>query len=380
MARYNTVLPSTTTTTTASVDSPSQGTFTKFTGTAPYTVTIGDPVFYNGSSQTFFNATSGTVTLSFSTIGSGRFIGPGTPGNATTLAMATNATLVCYSDGVNWAVVVNVGGALSGSTLTASSTVTLSPASANVTISPTGTGTVSISPAGALTINPTTASNIDNTAIGVTTTAAGNFTSIGGTTRGTGLFTTLGANAAVTLSPANANVVMSPTGSGVVTMSPATAGTLDNVAIGGSTRRAGAFTTLASNGLTTFTQGGQGATTTDAANAVNITGGLGVSGTLYVNTLVESSSIAFKENINPITNALDAILQLTGVTYDRKDTKAHEAGLIAEDVYKFAPDLVAVDSEGKPYGIHYTKISAYLIECVKMLQAEINQLKGTGNK
>ena len=378
MARYNTVLASTITTTTATVDSPSQGIFTKF---APYTVTIGDPVLYSGASQTFYNATSGTITLSFNTGGSGKFVGPGIPGSATTQTMAANTTMVVYSDGTNWAAVVNVGGPLSGTTLTATSTVTLSPASANVAISPTGTGTVTISPAGALTINPTTASNIDNTAIGVSTAAAGNFSSIGSTTRGTGLFTTLGANAAVTLSPANANVVMSPTGSGIVTISPATVGAMDNVAIGGSTRRSGAFTTLAANGLTTFTQGGQGATATDAANSVNITGGLGVSGTLYTTALVETSSIALKENINPITNALDAILQLTGVTYDRKDgSSKNEAGLIAEDVYKHAPDLVALDTDGNPYGIHYTKISAYLIECVKMLQAEINQLKGIGNK
>jgi hypothetical protein len=262
--------------------------------------------------------------------------------------------------------------------------VSLNPASANVAISPTGTGTVTISPAGTLTINPTTAGNIDNTAIGVTTTAAGNFSTIGATTRGSGLFTTLGANNTVTFSPANANVTLSPSGTGSVTISPGTVGAIDNMAIGGSTRRSGAFTTLAANGLTTFTQGGQGTTATDATNSVNVTGGLGVSGTIYTVGLVETSSIAFKENINPINGALDAILQLTGVTYDRKDNKKHEAGLIAEEVYKFAPDLVALDEKGKPYGIHYTKISAYLIECVKTLQAEIDQLKGKnktkGNK
>jgi hypothetical protein len=384
MARYNTVLSSTTTTTTASVDSPTQGIFTKFTGTAPYTVTIGDPVLFNGSSQTFYNATSGTITLSFSTVGLGKFVGPGIPGNASTQTMASGTTLVCYSDGTNWAVVVNVGGALSGTTLTATSTVTLSPASANVAISPTGTGTVTISPAGTLTVNPTTAGNIDNTNIGVNTTAAGNFSTIGATTRGSGLFTTLGANNTVTFSPANASVTINPSGTGSVTISPGTAGAIDNMAIGGSTRRAGAFTTLAANGLTTFTQGGQGTTATDATNSVNVSGGLGVNGTLYTVGLVETSSIAFKENINPIANALDAVLQLTGVTYDRKDNKKHEAGLIAEEVYKFAPDLVALDEKGKPYGIHYTKISAYLIECVKTLQAEIDQLKGKkktkGNK
>lgn len=64
-------------------------------------------------------------------------------------------------------------------TLTASNAVTLSPASHNIAISPTGTGTVTISPAGALTINPTTASTLDNVAIGATTPKTGAFTYVG---------------------------------------------------------------------------------------------------------------------------------------------------------------------------------------------------------
>ena len=93
-------------------------------------------------------------------------------------------------------------------------------------------------------------------------------------------------------------------------------------------------------------------------------------------TLVETSSIAFKENINPIENALDLVLKLAGVTYDRKDNNEHEAGLIAEDVYKIAPDLVSLDLNGNPYGIKYTKIGAYLIEAIKTIKADIDQLKG----
>jgi hypothetical protein len=63
-------------------------------------------------------------------------------------------------------------------TLDANSTVGLSPANANVTVSPTGTGTVTISPAGALTINPTTASTINNTSVGATTASTGRFTTL----------------------------------------------------------------------------------------------------------------------------------------------------------------------------------------------------------
>jgi len=63
-------------------------------------------------------------------------------------------------------------------TLAATAAVTLSPANAAVAISPTGTGTVTISPTGALIINPTAASTINNTSIGVTTPAAGSFTTL----------------------------------------------------------------------------------------------------------------------------------------------------------------------------------------------------------
>jgi predicted acyltransferase (DUF342 family) len=63
-------------------------------------------------------------------------------------------------------------------TLDANSTVGLSPNNANVTISPTGTGTVTISPAGGLTVNPTTLGSIDNTKIGDTTRSSGKFTTL----------------------------------------------------------------------------------------------------------------------------------------------------------------------------------------------------------
>lgn len=62
----------------------------------------------------------------------------------------------------------------------------------------------------------------------------------------TGAFTATGA---ASLSPANANITISPTGTGTVTINPATAGTLNNIAIGGTTPRAGTFTALVANGL-----------------------------------------------------------------------------------------------------------------------------------
>ncbi len=118
------------------------------------------------------------------------------------------------------------------------------------------------------------------------------------------------------------------------------------------------------------------ASTTTGTGTLVVTGGVGVSGQVTCTTLVETSSIAFKENINPISNPLDIISNLMGVTYDRKDNNEHEAGLIAEEVYKVAPDLVSLDSNGKPYGVKYTKLTAYLLEAFKVLKTEVDSLKG----
>ena len=117
------------------------------------------------------------------------------------------------------------------------------------------------------------------------------------------------------------------------------------------------------------------ASSTTATGTLVVTGGVGVSGQLTATTLVETSSIVFKENVNPIENALELVMQLIGVTYDRKDNKEHEAGLIAEQVYTIIPDLVSLDDKGNPHGIKYTKLSAYLIESIKEIKNEINELK-----
>ena len=109
----------------------------------------------------------------------------------------------------------------------------------------------------------------------------------------------------------------------------------------------------------------------------NITGGnLSITSTVTATTLTETSSIMFKENIRPLENSLDVISQLAGVMYDLRDGSVKDdIGLIAEEVYKIAPSLVSLNTEGKPHALKYPRISAYLIESIKDLQIQINQLK-----
>jgi len=48
--------------------------------------------------------------------------------------------------------------------------------------------------------------------------------------------------------------------------------------------------------------------------------------------------------------------------------------LIAEDVYKVIPELVTFNDDGEIDGLHYTKLSAYLIESVKTLDEKTNKI------
>ena len=100
-------------------------------------------------------------------------------------------------------------------------------------------------------------------------------------------------------------------------------------------------------------------------------------GTLSSTIFTETSSIALKENFRPIENALEKILNLSGVIYDRKDgSQKDEAGMIAEHVNSVIPNVVGKDDQGQPATIAYQRITAYLIEAVKSLKQEINDLKG----
>ena len=156
--------------------------------------------------------------------------------------------------------------------------------------------------------------------------------------------------------------------------------TLTNKTLTSPTINAGALSgTFSGNhtksGIVTFSNNTASSSTT--TGAVIVTGGVGIGGNLFVGgALTESSSAILKENIKPIDGALNLILQLNGVIYDRKDgSRKNEAGLIAEDVFKVLPNLVQLDDEGNPMGVEYTKLTAYLIECIKELKLEIETLK-----
>ena len=112
-----------------------------------------------------------------------------------------------------------------------------------------------------------------------------------------------------------------------------------------------------------------------ASGNVNVSTNVTVTGTMTAGTVVETSSIAYKENIRSLDSTTEAILSMDPVIYDRKDgSQKNEVGLIAEEVYKIAPELVHL-KDGNPEGIKYTKLAVYLLHAIKDLKKDLDMLK-----
>ena len=88
------------------------------------------------------------------------------------------------------------------------------------------------------------------------------------------------------------------------------------------------------------------------------------------------SSRRWKTNIQPITGALDKVNALEGVYFDWKADGKHDLGMIAEDVGKVIPEVVAYEENGADAkSLDYARLTAVLVEAVKEQQREIEILK-----
>ena len=101
-----------------------------------------------------------------------------------------------------------------------------------------------------------------------------------------------------------------------------------------------------------------------------------IGGTTLADDWTIRSSRRFKTNIQPLQDALGRIEALQGVSYERKSDGKHEIGVVAEDVDRVIPEVVAHDPETHEVeGVDYSRLVALLIEAVKSQQAEIERLK-----
>jgi hypothetical protein len=164
----------------------------------------------------------------------------------------------------------------------------------------------------------------------------------------------------------------------------------NNIAIGGG---AGFSLTTGSNNIDVGNVGAAGESSTvrigtsgthtntyiAGISGVTVAGGIGVivdsSGHLGTST----SSARYKESIQPMDKASEAVLELKPVTFRYKHeldpAGIPQFGLVAEQVEKVDPDLVARDKQGKPYSVRYEAVNAMLLNEFLKEHRKVEQLE-----
>ena len=123
------------------------------------------------------------------------------------------------------------------------------------------------------------------------------------------------------------------------------------------------------------------ASTSTTTGAVKVTGGVGIGGALFVGAGITASGdvTAFsderlKDNIIEITDAVNKVEQLRGITYVRKADGIASTGVIAQEVEKVLPQAISVNEDGM-MSVKYGNMIGLLIEAIKEQQKQINELQ-----
>ena len=119
----------------------------------------------------------------------------------------------------------------------------------------------------------------------------------------------------------------------------------------------------------TFIAGISGAVVMGPAVHVSSSGQLGA----------QASSRRFKDDIKPMDKASEAILALKPVSFRYKQEidpdRTPQFGLVAEQVEKVDPALVARDGDGKPYTVRYEAVNAMLLNEFLKEHHQVQDLK-----
>ena len=142
---------------------------------------------------------------------------------------------------------------------------------------------------------------------------------------------------------------------------------------GGATQEALRFQTQGvTSAMSIINNGNVGIGTTAPSEKLEVIGNIKATQFVY-----NSSDRNLKKNIVAITNPIDKIMKLQGVTFDWKKDSSASIGLIAQDVEKVFPELVTGVEGNK--SVAYSNLVAPLIEAFKAQQKEIEDLKAQQN-
>jgi hypothetical protein len=130
------------------------------------------------------------------------------------------------------------------------------------------------------------------------------------------------------------------------------------------------------NGSTARTLGINAATSGSSNIVARDGSGDFTAGTITATDFNSTSDFNLKENIKTVDDALETISALRGVSFDWKETGRGSYGVIAQELEEVLPDLV---KNGEVKSVNYNGIIGVLIEAVKQLSAEVEELKNQLN-
>ena len=99
----------------------------------------------------------------------------------------------------------------------------------------------------------------------------------------------------------------------------------------------------------------------------------------FNNDVTAFSDKRLKTDISNIENGLDKVMKMQGVHYKRNDIEdaKPQIGVLAQDMEAIVPEIVlTADDDMQTKSVDYGKLTAVLIEAIKDLKAEIDELKG----
>ena len=98
----------------------------------------------------------------------------------------------------------------------------------------------------------------------------------------------------------------------------------------------------------------------------------------FNNDVTAFSDKRLKTDISNIENGIEKVMQMQGVYYKRndQDDAKTKVGVLAQDIEAIVPEVVlTADDEMQTKSVDYGKLTAVLIEAIKDLKAEIDELK-----
>jgi hypothetical protein len=101
---------------------------------------------------------------------------------------------------------------------------------------------------------------------------------------------------------------------------------------------------------------------------------LSASQTITAQDFNSTSDISLKTNIKTIENSLDLIDSIRGVSFDWVNGSYSSMGVIAQEIEEVLPQLV---NDGEHKSVNYNGLIGVLIESIKELRKEIEELKST---